>query len=91
MFASIRYKLLVSYLLLVPLVTRATASLAAYVLSTFHTFYLSRVRDDLYGRADAVMDQVRVALEMSDPDREARPVTTAAARLPSLARAAGDA
>lgn len=65
-FGSIRYKLLVTYLLLVLL---ATGSLAAYVLHTFRSFYLAQVREDLMGRAMAVIDEVGEGLAAGDRAR----------------------
>src|SRR5690349_20992604 len=66
MLTSIRHKLLVTYLLLVLL---ATGSLAAYVLSAFRGFYLAQVREDLMGRALAVLDEVSDALAAGDRPR----------------------
>jgi signal transduction histidine kinase len=66
MFRSIRHKLLVTYLLLVFL---ATGSLATFVLYKFRDFYLAQVRDDLMGRAQAVLDEVGLAMATNDRAR----------------------
>jgi hypothetical protein len=66
MFRRIRSKLLVSYVLLVAL---GTVALAAYVLYTFRSFYLTRMREELLGRALAVGDEVADALKTRDLER----------------------